>query len=149
MHEIAQAFGIDWRLIAIQIFNFAALATILWYFLYTPILRIIEEREQKIKKGLQDAEDAAQSKLHADTEKKQILTEAQSEASAIVSRASSYAEIKGAEIVTNAEKRAEDLIVETEKRTLEMREQARKESESEIAKLAILAAEKVLMDSSK
>ncbi len=76
MEEIIHAFGIDWRLIVIQIFNFALLVAALWYFLYTPILKILEERESKLKQGVLDAEKAATARSEADTEKSVVLKEA-------------------------------------------------------------------------
>jgi F0F1-type ATP synthase membrane subunit b/b' len=57
MEEIIHAFGIDQRLIIIQIVNFAILAGALGYFLYTPVLRLLREREEKIAQGLKDAEE--------------------------------------------------------------------------------------------
>ena len=58
MEEIIHAFGIDWRLIVIQMFNFAVLAGALWYFLYTPVLTILSDREAKLKKGVEDVPQA-------------------------------------------------------------------------------------------
>ena len=49
MQEILTAFGIDWRLIVIQVFNFAMLAYVLWYFLYTPVLKLLAEREENVR----------------------------------------------------------------------------------------------------
>lgn len=144
MQEIIHAFGIDWRLIVIQIFNFAMLAGILWYFLYTPVLNLLAERERKIKKGVEDAEAAGVALTQADAEKKTILTSAQGEAAAIVARASEHAEEKGAGIVSEAQHKAERVAEEARVKALEIKAQAHKESEAEIAQVAILAAEKIL-----
>ena len=138
MQEIIHAFGIDWRLIVIQIFNFSVLAGILWYFLYTPVLNLLAERELKIKKGIGAA------LRQADSEKHTILTEAHSEASAIVARASVHAEEKGSEIVIDAQHKAERVAQDAAQKALEIKAQAYKESEAEIAQVAILAAEKIL-----
>lgn len=144
MQEIIHAFGIDWRLIVIQIFNFSVLAGILWYFLYTPVLNLLAERELRIKKGIEDAEAAGAALRHADSEKHTILTEAHSEASAIVARASVHAEEKGSEIVIDAQHKAERVAQDAAQKALEIKAQAYKESEAEIAQVAILAAEKIL-----
>lgn len=145
MQEILHAFGIDWRLIVIQIFNFGVLAGILWYFLYTPVLKLLNDREEKIKNGILDAEDAARAKSEADVEKTAILKDAHGEAGQIVARATTYAEEKEKKILHEASEKIARDIASAKALSEELKAQALKESESEIAKLAILGAEKVLM----
>jgi F0F1-type ATP synthase membrane subunit b/b' len=48
MEAIVEAFGIDAHLIIVQIVNFAILMAALGYFLYTPILNLLRDREEKI-----------------------------------------------------------------------------------------------------
>lgn len=144
MEEIIHAFGIDWRLIVIQMFNFAILAAALWYFLYTPVLMMLKEREEKIKQGVEDANAAKEALAHADAEKRTILTNAQGEASEIVARASTRAEEKGSAIVRDAEDRAARTIAEAAVKAEEIKTRAQKESEAQIAQLALLATEKIL-----
>jgi len=144
MEEIIHAFGIDWRLIVIQMFNFALLMAALWYFLYTPILNILREREAKLKKGVEDAESAARALQDAGDEKARILKDARTEGDSIVLRAKEFGEEKGAAILTDAEKKAERMIADAKLRGEEEMTRIRKESEAEIAQAAILAAEAIL-----
>src|SRR3989344_2809326 len=125
MDEIINAFGIDARLIIIQVVNFGILMVALGYFLYKPILRILKEREEKITQGLQDAEAAAQAKAEAGEEKQTILTNAHVAA----------AQTKAGAVLSDAELKREQI-----------KAAALKESEKEIATLAVLAAEKVLRE---
>ncbi len=144
MEEIIQAFGIDWRLIVIQMFNFAILVAALWYFLYTPVLRMLNEREAKLKKGVEDADKAAIALEEADKEKAVLLTSARKEAESLVEEASRHAESKGSDIVKDAEARALRMIEDAKMRAEEEKTLAKKASEAEIAQAAILAAEKIL-----
>ena len=144
MQELLHAFGIDWRLIVIQIFNFVVLAGALVYFLYTPILKILNDREHKIRKGVEDAEKAEVFLQEADSEKDAILTLANSEAADIIARGSARGEEKGAGIVKEAEEKAVRTLEESRKRAEEIKRQAEKESEADIAKIALLATEKML-----
>ena len=144
MEDLLHAFGIDGRLIVIQIFNFALLAGVLWYFLYEPILKLLDERREKVKKGIEDAEAAAKARGQAEEEKRGILSEAQQEAQGVVTRAREAGDEKRKTIVADAEAEALRLIATAKSEGIELKEQLRKESEAEVAKAAILAAEKIL-----
>lgn len=146
MDEIVHAFGIDGRLIVIQIFNFALLAAALWYFLYTPVMKMLEEREAKIAKGVSDAEAAEKMLDDADEEKKKILSQAHKEAEGVNERAKVAADEKGVSIVKAAESKADEILKSAAMKGEEIADRARKESEAEVAKLAILAAERVLKE---
>ena len=144
MEEIIKAFGIDGRLIVIQIVNFTILMIILGYFLYTPILNLLKEREEKIAKGIKDAEAAAKAKAEADLEKQAVLTAAHDEARDINSRAKVAADEKAAGIVGDAEDKANAIVKSAELRATEAADQIKKDAEGEIAKTAVLAVEKLL-----
>ncbi len=146
MQEIIHAFGIDWRLIVIQIFNFGILVAVLWYFLYTPILKLLSEREAKIKKGVEDAAEAEEALKSADAEKSHILKYAHAEATHIVARGTAHAEEKGKTLVHEAQEKIARDIAQAKLTADEIKTKAVKESEAEIAKLAILGAEKVLTE---
>ncbi len=144
MQEILHAFGIDWRLIVIQIFNFSIMVGVLWYFLYTPVLKLLSEREAKIKKGISDAEEAEKALLRADSEKTVILKEAHVEAGQIHARATLTAEEKASALIKDAEMKIARDIESAKGLAEELKAQALKGSEAEIAKLSFLAAEKIL-----
>jgi len=146
MEDLLHAFGIDGHLILVQVVNFAILAGLLWYFLYTPVLNLLKEREEKITKGVRDAEEADRLKRHAEKDRKEILTAAQREAEEVSDRARVSATEKSAEIVSDAEAKAGNILKDAEARGAALAEKAQKESEAEIAKAAILAAEKVLIE---
>ena len=76
MEQLIEAFGIDVRLIIIQVFNFGILMAVLTYFLYKPVLKMLNEREAKIAQGIKDAEEAAKVRGEATEEKKAILEKA-------------------------------------------------------------------------
>jgi F-type H+-transporting ATPase subunit b len=146
MEQLIEAFGIDAKLIVVQIVNFFILMAALSYFLYKPVLKLLSDREAKIKQGITDAEEAAVAKASALEEKQAVLSEAQKEAQAIDARAQAFAKDKEAQIVAEAQNKASDVIKDAETKAQQLKAQALKESEVEVAKLAILAAEKVLRE---
>lgn len=146
MREILDAFGVDWRLIIIQIFNFTLLLTALWYFLYTPILKILKERQNTVEKGVRDAEEAGKELLNAHSEKDEILKKAHIEGEGVAVRAQKYAKDEASEIVENAHGKSEKLVDDAKKQAELIKQEAYRESQEELARVAILAAEKVLRE---
>ena len=144
MEDIIYKFGLDPKLIVGQMINFAVLLGLLTYFLYKPVLRVLNEREETIKKGIADAEAAAAAKAEADDSRKEVLTVAHKDAEEISVRAKTAAETKAADILKAAEDKAAQVVRTAESKGADLKAAALKESEAEIAKLAILAAEKVM-----
>lgn len=148
MEAIIHAFGIDWRLIAIQLFNFALLLGGLWYFLYDPVLTMLEKRRALVEKGVRDAEEAARTLSEAETEKAQIIQGAHAEAGDVALRAKAHAEEKTAHLLSEAKEKSDRLIAEARREGDLLKEHLYKESEADIAKMALLSAEKILTERS-
>lgn len=146
MEQLIHAFGIDARLILIQVVNFGLLMAALTYLLYKPVLKLLAEREEKIAKGIADAKAAEAARASAEEEKKGIIATANKDAEAMTVRATEHAAQKADQIVADAHKKADQVIKDAGERGNEMKAQALKESEAEIAKLAVLAAEKILKE---
>ncbi len=146
MSELFATFGINWKLLLIQAVNFGVLLTALTYFLYRPVMKILDERRAKIAEGVQAAEAAGQRLADAKTEADGIVGDGARQAESLLSNARTSAEEKGATIVKDAEARATALLKDAEARATETQRQALRESEREIAKAAMLAAEKILRE---
>ncbi|MBM3257439.1 MAG: ATP synthase F0 subunit B [Candidatus Liptonbacteria bacterium] len=132
MNELLSQLGIDWRLLLSQAVNFGLLVIILTFFAYKPLLRLMKERERKIKEGLAKAEEAEAQLKEAHTLKIQKLKEADAEALTVLQQADARAKAfelkcvetakqKEAELVANAERLAK---AEQEKVEQEMRREA-------------------------
>src|SRR4051812_1308119 len=102
MGQLLTTFGINWKLLLTQVINFGLLLLALRYFLYGPIMKIIDERKDKIAKGVVDAEAATVKLATAETEKESIIKNANGEAEKIVAEARVYADQKGQELVKEA-----------------------------------------------
>ena len=146
MGEIFSAFGVDIHLITIQLINFGLLMLALWYFLYTPVLKLLSDRQDKVSQGVQDAENAAKKLSEAGVEKDSLLTSAHKEAGEIVEHARVHAKSTESDIIAAAEEKAATVVSNGEKQGQELAAKAGREAEAEIAKTAILAAEKILKE---
>jgi len=148
MEEIANVFGLNWKLLIIQAVNFGVLLLVLWYFLYKPVLKMLDERREKIEKGVEDAETAGTRLEEIEGERDGVLKEATNSASEILATSKARADEQASSITENANSRAESILESANQRAEEMKEQAMQESREEIGKAAILAAEKVLRGNS-
>ncbi len=146
MSELFVAFGINWKLLLAQGFNFGLLMVLLWYFLYRPVLRLIDERREKVAEGVRSAELAGKTLAEAEGKKTEMIAGASREAESIVSDAKKRAEQKKTELAREAQAKADAILADASARAIETEHQALRKSEKEIAKAAMLAAEKILRD---
>lgn len=146
MNEILGVFGINWKLLLVQAFNFGVLVLALWYFLYRPVIAMLEKRRKVVEKGVKDAEKSEKRLEEIEGERDDIIAEATTEGSKIVGDAKERGDEKASEIVGDANARAEHILTDANARAEEAKEKAMRESKDEIAGAAILAAEKVLRD---
>jgi F-type H+-transporting ATPase subunit b len=146
MSALITTFGIDWHLLIAQTANFVVLAAALTYFLYKPVLKMVKERQQVVAQGVEDAEKAAAALKEADASVSARIATAEKEASGIVEEARGAAAEQRAVLVREAEARAARIEADAEARAKEAAAKAQRESEQEIARLAVLAAAKVLAE---
>ncbi|HYF13206.1 MAG TPA: ATP synthase F0 subunit B [Candidatus Paceibacterota bacterium] len=143
MEEILHTFGIDWRLLAINAINFGLVLLALWYFLYSPITRVLEERRQKVVQGVEDANKAAAVRKDIENNRSAKLAAAGKEADEIISHARESALRVERELVAKGETAAAHLIAEAESEARELKTQAIEQSKQEVAKMVVLGIEKM------
>ncbi len=142
--SLVETFGIHGSHIAMQAASFTILAVVLWKFAFKPVLATMEEREAKIDSGLKYAEEMTVKLAEAEAEKKKILQEASVEASTIVSEARQTAESRIAKSAQEAIKAAEDITKKAQLQIENDRKQMLAEARSEISRLVVATAAKVL-----
>lgn len=147
MEEIVKTFGIKWELLAFQAVNFLILLVLLHRFLYKPLLKVISERESHIRKGVNDAERAGKELKDAEHEKTRILTKAAKEGEATLAIAKRSADDERAATLRDAAERSAAILARAEKQGEDEKRRLIFESKEEIARMAVLAAERVLRKS--
>jgi F-type H+-transporting ATPase subunit b len=144
MQQLLDAFGINWQLLIAQAVNFAIVLVALWYFLYKPVLAQLAKRQEIVAKSVSDAKQAEEMFAHADSEAESRVHAADTEAENIVAQARASAHEVKEKLIADAESRAVTIEKDAEARATEVAARQRRESEQEVARLAILAAEKIL-----
>lgn len=143
MGELFAAFGLDWRLLIINLINFGVLTLALWYFLYGPLTKMLEDRRQKVIQGVEDAEAAALRLSEIETAKSDIMAAAGAEADEVLKKARAAGIEKERSIIAASEAAAARTIQEGEAQAAELKAQALQESKQEVAKLVVLGMEKL------
>ncbi len=146
MEEILNIFGIDVRLLIIQAFNFAVLLLALWYFLYRPVIGILEKRKVLIEEGVLDAQKAKDEKEKVLADRESILVEATKDASILIDRAKERAGEKEATLLSISEEKSKRILNEAHAKAEEERKLILEKGKIEIARMVVLGAEKILRE---
>jgi F-type H+-transporting ATPase subunit b len=144
MDALLNAFGLNGPLLLAQLVNFGILITALYFLLYKPVLKVLEERRMLVAKGVDDAKRAEEKLAGADSEATKIVAKADAEAADLLSSAREAANSEKAKLVKDAEARAAAIASDAEARAKEASAKMLRESEKEIARLAVLAAGKAM-----
>ncbi|MFZ2500936.1 MAG: ATP synthase F0 subunit B [Minisyncoccia bacterium] len=144
MSQLFSTFGVNWSLLTAQVVNFSIVFIALRYFLYKPVMAMLAERQEVVAKGVSDAAKAGELFARADGEAEQRVQAADIAAEEIVALAREAASSEKTRLLKEAEERAALIAKDSLARAAETVERARRESERDIARLAVLAAEKIL-----
>lgn len=136
--------GITGSLLLSQIVNFVLLMAILRLVLYGPVMRMLDQRKERIAQSMKDAERVTQAAQEAEAEKASIIEEARREAQEIRAQATRDAEKIAQEVRSRAEEEATEIRMKAQAEAARAVESALADANKEIADLAILATEKVL-----
>jgi len=150
--ELLGNLGINGKLFIAQLINFAILFFVLKKFAFKPLLKVLDERKNKIEKGLKDAEKAGEKLEKISAKEKNVLDKANKKATKILLEAEEKAENNRAEAVKKTEEEIEELMKKAERKIQEKKEQMLQDLKKDVAGLVVQATEKVLdekIDSSK
>ncbi|MFR5875232.1 MAG: F0F1 ATP synthase subunit B [Eubacterium sp.] len=132
-------FNILWTIINLILFFL-----LIRFFLFNPIKKTIDKRNELIEKQFKNAEDAnaaAEAKM-ADYESR--IANVETEAEQIISDAKDNAKVEYGKIIDRAEMDAKKLKSDAQKQIEAETENARRAAKEQIASLAMQAAEKVV-----
>ena len=136
--------GISLPTLLAQIVNFIILFALLYLVAYKPIMRMLDERSQKIKESMEQTEYIKEQAARAEEEVKKQLEAASKEGQKVIAQAVRTGEETKREAQQEARKEAESLIARARMEIQQERDDAIGELRKEFADLTILAAGKVI-----
>ncbi len=136
--------GINVPVLIIQIINFSFLLLLMRLFIYKPVLKMLDERRERIREGLSAAERGRETAAEANREAQAQIDTARTEGQAIVAQAQQVAQRLQEEGRAQAVVQAEALLERARGEIQLERDAAIAELRKEFADLTISAAEKVI-----
>ncbi len=142
--ELLGNLGINSKLFIAQLINFVILFIVLKKFAYGPILKVLDERKDKIEKGLKEAEEAGEKLEKITIKEEKVLEKANAEAQNILLTAENKANENRDAAVKKTEEEIEGLMKKAEQKIQEKKEQMLQDLKKDVAGLVVMATEKVL-----
>ena len=142
--QFFEAFGVNWVALLFQVVNFLLLLYLLNRFLFKRVFALLDERGQKISKGLEDAEAAARDRELARAEREAAVSEARKEANEMIATANKIAEDTRNEILADAKAEAEKVTARAREEIVAEKDKAMAEIRGQVAELALAAAGKLV-----
>lgn len=136
--------GINAVFLAAQIVNFLVLWFILSRFVFPPVMRMLQERQERIREGLAEAERARQEAAQARAEFEQQLAEERRKSQEAIAQAARTAEEVREKIIAEAREEAEAIKRQAREEIAQEREQMLADLRRQMVDLAILAAQRVV-----
>jgi F-type H+-transporting ATPase subunit b len=138
--------GLSLGALIFQILNFTIVCILLYAWAYKPVLRMLNNRKEKIAQGLEDARIASEARANAEQDAAKILADAQNKANQMMREATDRAEAAALEIRASTEaessKEREAALAEVQVE----RDRMLGDLRNQIAALAIAAAQKLVGD---
>jgi len=142
--EILSKIGFDWRMGLANLVNFLIIFWLLKRFAWKPIQEKIKQREDKIEKGLEDAEKAAGELAMAQENYNKKINEAKKESNLIIAKATE----QGRELINQAgdkaERRANQIIAQAKKTISKEKEKMLSDVKNETVNIAFEITGKIL-----
>ncbi|MFH0833907.1 MAG: F0F1 ATP synthase subunit B [Patescibacteria group bacterium] len=142
--EILSSLGIDPAVMLAQAVNFFVLLAILTFLVYKPVLKLLDDRKERIAKAEEHAQLVEDKLARAEELTQKELKKAQGKAHEIIAASRESAAQQADEIVENAKLKVGKIVEEGRAVIAKERDDAARQIQDEVGKIVILATEKLL-----
>ncbi len=136
--------GLNLGFLLVQIINFAIIMVVLIAWVYKPLMNMLAKRREKIEKGLEDAQVAADARANAEKDAEALMADAQSKAAQMIREATEKAEAANRDVRAEAEAEMANLRKAGLAEITTEKERALNELRVHVSTLAIAAAQKII-----
>ncbi len=141
---VAHTFGLEPALFAGQLINFLIVLGVMWLFAYKPILKMLNDREERITKSVKDAEEIEKRVMANEKERNELLAQAQKDAQALHAQAMIDSEARKVEMVEAAKREVERVIQKGKEQLKDEHTAMMIEARKDLVEIAVKAAAKII-----
>lgn len=138
--------GINLGFFIFQLLNFGVILFILARLVWPRVVKMLDERAQRIAQGLEDARAAEEARENAERERDKVLSQARVEGQKLVEEARQRGEEQVKQVLRDAAVEAEQQRAAARQQAEEERNRILGESRDQIVALSIAAAERLIGD---
>jgi F-type H+-transporting ATPase subunit b len=136
-HDTAEKFGLDASHFFAQVISFLIVAALLYRFAYQPILTVLEERRQRIKEGLENAEKIKAELARTEAARRNILDQTNDLANKLIEEARAAAARVREQETQKAVAAAEQIVARAREAAARDHEQMLAELKREVGRLVV------------
>ncbi len=138
------ALGINLGFFIAQLVNFGIIFLLLAKLVWPRVLKMLDERSERIAKGLEDARAAEEARANAERERDKLLAQARAEAQKVLEEARQRGEEQLKQMLREAQAEAEKVREQARAQAEEERNRILAEARDDIVALALAAAERLV-----
>lgn len=142
--DAAESLGINWHGLLAQFISFGILLALLLIVAYKPVMKMLDERSQRIKDSMDQAELIKQETAKVEQMVKEEIANARKQGQDLVGQAEQIGERLREEARQQAKQDAEGIVARARGEIEADREEALAQLRKEFVEVAIVAAEKVI-----
>ncbi|MCY3779238.1 MAG: F0F1 ATP synthase subunit B [Chloroflexi bacterium] len=144
---VLDTLGINPGLMLIWLIAFIVLYVLLTRFIYDPLTNVLNERRNRIAKGLEDAAAAARARENAEAEADKILAQARSEAQKVIDEARGRGEEVASSIEQDARQEAARIQYDAQNEAVAIRNQELGNLREQVLNISVAVASRILDES--
>jgi F-type H+-transporting ATPase subunit b len=142
--ELLNTLGVTWSMLIAQLINFGILLAALTYLLYKPVLRVVDERRERVRQSMEHAAKLERDVSEMEKERKKRLKELDDQAKTFLEEARVQADASKKEITDAAQA---EVVLMLEKGRKQLEDERRKllaDLQKTVTLVSVQLAEKVL-----
>ena len=142
--ELLAKLGINWSLLLAQIVNFTILVGVLSFFVYKPLLAVLDSRRERIRKAMEDAAKIENQKKEIEDYRVGEMHRIDQECGAFLEKAKQEAEHMKEEILKVAKREADHMLERGRRQLDEERSRVFREVQGTVTSVIVRMTERIL-----
>ncbi|EKD32958.1 MAG: hypothetical protein ACD_76C00107G0005 [uncultured bacterium] len=138
--------GINLKIFIAQAINFLIVVLVLWRWVYKPLVAILEKRQAHIEKSLKEAKEIEERLALVEKERSLVVAQARKQSADLLAKAEEQSKEQAQKMALSAKEEVQKILNNAKIALVAEKQAMIHDAKSELAKIAVLAAEKILSE---